>query len=160
MTSKGRSPRPRSASRYNPYPTSSSFENEFYNKNGEYNHHAQEQHGKRLRIVLTLRHLWPFVVLPFYYWRQHDHYHPILFYLLLFHGEFAQASTPADFPPHSRARSEPDADACPRCPLSRICAARRVVQGINARARQLVRRCACICAKLTGVGNVLPAASI
>ena len=47
MTSEGRSLRPRSTSRYNPYPTSSSFENGFYNQNGEYNHHAQEQHGKR-----------------------------------------------------------------------------------------------------------------
>jgi hypothetical protein len=47
MTSEGRSLRPRSASRYTPYPTSSSFDTGFYNQNGEYNHHAQEQHGKR-----------------------------------------------------------------------------------------------------------------
>ena len=47
MTGEGRSLRPRSTSRYNPYPTSSSFENGFYNQNGQYHHHPQEQHGKR-----------------------------------------------------------------------------------------------------------------
>lgn len=48
MTSEGRSLRPRSASaRYNPYPTSSSFENGFYNQNGQYQQNAQEHHGRR-----------------------------------------------------------------------------------------------------------------
>jgi hypothetical protein len=40
MTSEGRSLKPRSASRYNPYPASSSFENGIYNQNGQYRHHA------------------------------------------------------------------------------------------------------------------------
>jgi hypothetical protein len=42
MTSEGRSLKPRSASRYNPYPALSSFENGIYNQNGQYRHHAQE----------------------------------------------------------------------------------------------------------------------